>query len=72
MSSILIFGKMIDRLGMRFMCLFNTAIVVATFAVIITYNELQTYKLWASSGVCFLLGLNEAAVLLCISTMCGF
>ena len=54
------------------MCLFNTIIVFVTFAVIITYNEMQSYRLWASSGVCFLLGLNEAATLLCISTMCGF
>jgi len=39
-SSILILGRMLDRFGMRFMCLFNTAIAVITFAGIIAYNEI--------------------------------
>jgi len=39
-SSILILGRLLDRLGMRFMCLLNAAIAVVTFAGIVTYNEI--------------------------------
>lgn len=69
---ILCLGKMVDKFGMRKMCLINTGIVVTAFLGLIVFNEMQTFYLWASSLVCFFWGINEAATLLCISTMCGF
>ena len=65
-------GKLMDKLGLKKVCLINILEISMAFAIVVWYNQVYEFHMWSASLMLFMWGVQSSGMEIFLQSVCGF